>query len=265
MPIPAIAALALIIIAISSVLIFFATLHKRRLRREELARAHYLLEMRAILDRNQNGLVASARNSIPKVPFEDLPLKGEEGEEPQCTVCLLEYRKGDLLDVLPCDHAFHTICLDEWLASHTTCPICRVSLGPATSESVRRGLAAATLFARHREEEEGMTSPDPPDEGGQPRHQQHGEGEGDVESLGEQTTRRAGQEGEAGECLVQGERERLSEDFQTHLYKGREEEDSCRGDVESGQVEAPYRAKAVHSSSSEGDVQEEGQVTVHVV
>ncbi|KAJ9515496.1 hypothetical protein QJQ45_016488, partial [Haematococcus lacustris] len=49
-----------------------------------------------------------------------------------CAVCLLEYEEGELLRaLLPCGHAFHMECIDPWLASHDTCPMCRCDLIPA--------------------------------------------------------------------------------------------------------------------------------------
>ncbi|KAG6410513.1 hypothetical protein SASPL_128574 [Salvia splendens] len=46
-----------------------------------------------------------------------------------CAVCLSEFEGEDTLRLLPkCSHAFHVDCIDTWLLSHSTCPICRASL-----------------------------------------------------------------------------------------------------------------------------------------
>lgn len=46
-----------------------------------------------------------------------------------CAVCLCEFQLEDKLRLLPnCSHAFHRDCIDTWLLSHSTCPICRTSL-----------------------------------------------------------------------------------------------------------------------------------------
>lgn len=56
--------------------------------------------------------------------------KGEglvEGTD--CSVCLSEFEEGENLRLLPkCNHAFHLICIDTWLRSHTNCPMCRAPI-----------------------------------------------------------------------------------------------------------------------------------------
>ncbi|XP_010929214.1 RING-H2 finger protein ATL13 [Elaeis guineensis] len=51
-----------------------------------------------------------------------------------CAVCLCEFEADDKLRLLPkCSHAFHMECIDTWLLSHSTCPLCRRSLFPDLS------------------------------------------------------------------------------------------------------------------------------------
>ncbi|GAA0169130.1 ubiquitin-protein ligase [Lithospermum erythrorhizon] len=46
-----------------------------------------------------------------------------------CAVCLCEFEAEDKLRLLPkCSHAFHMECIDTWLLSHSTCPLCRACL-----------------------------------------------------------------------------------------------------------------------------------------
>nr|XP_009588993.1 RING-H2 finger protein ATL46-like isoform X2 [Nicotiana tomentosiformis] len=43
-----------------------------------------------------------------------------------CAVCLCEFSEHDKLRLLPlCSHAFHIHCIDTWLLSNSTCPLCR--------------------------------------------------------------------------------------------------------------------------------------------
>jgi hypothetical protein len=47
-----------------------------------------------------------------------------------CAVCLEELRDGALVRMLAsCKHYFHAECVDVWLLSHATCPVCRGSPG----------------------------------------------------------------------------------------------------------------------------------------
>ena len=57
----------------------------------------------------------------------------------ECAVCLNEFEDDERLRLIPkCDHVFHPECIDAWLASHTTCPVCRANLVPEPGETVSR-------------------------------------------------------------------------------------------------------------------------------
>ncbi|CAI5991625.1 unnamed protein product [Closterium sp. NIES-65] len=44
-------------------------------------------------------------------------------------LCLSDFNEGELVrSVLPCEHQFHVACIDHWLASKITCPVCRADL-----------------------------------------------------------------------------------------------------------------------------------------
>uniref|UniRef100_A0A1D1XHX7 RING-type E3 ubiquitin transferase n=1 Tax=Anthurium amnicola TaxID=1678845 RepID=A0A1D1XHX7_9ARAE len=50
------------------------------------------------------------------------------GKEPdgQCSVCLSVFAEGEDVRRLPkCEHLFHAPCIDTWLSSHASCPLCR--------------------------------------------------------------------------------------------------------------------------------------------
>ncbi|XP_008785904.2 RING-H2 finger protein ATL72-like [Phoenix dactylifera] len=53
-----------------------------------------------------------------------LPLAGSD-----CAICLSEFLPGERVRVLPkCNHGFHVRCIDRWLASRSSCPMCRQGL-----------------------------------------------------------------------------------------------------------------------------------------
>lgn len=46
-----------------------------------------------------------------------------------CAVCLGEFSNSDKLKLLPdCSHAFHIHCIETWLMSNSTCPLCRTPI-----------------------------------------------------------------------------------------------------------------------------------------
>jgi len=67
--------------------------------------------------------------SMAKLPRREVG-KGEVLDD--CAVCITELKAGDTARVLPrCGHGYHVDCVDMWLRSHSTCPLCRC---PAVDE-----------------------------------------------------------------------------------------------------------------------------------
>lgn len=49
--------------------------------------------------------------------------------EQYCAICLNDICRGDSYRKLSeCGHSFHCKCIDAWLQSHSTCPLCRAQL-----------------------------------------------------------------------------------------------------------------------------------------
>lgn len=42
-----------------------------------------------------------------------------------CSVCLNPAESGQDLTALPCEHVFHTTCVNQWFMNRSTCPMCR--------------------------------------------------------------------------------------------------------------------------------------------
>ncbi|OEL24380.1 putative RING-H2 finger protein ATL49 [Dichanthelium oligosanthes] len=69
-------------------------------------------------------------DALPVFPYRDVAGRREGEKDPfDCAVCLCEFAADDKLRLLPtCGHAFHVPCIDSWLLSHSTCPLCRGSI-----------------------------------------------------------------------------------------------------------------------------------------
>ncbi|KAF5745318.1 RING-H2 finger protein ATL13-like [Tripterygium wilfordii] len=53
------------------------------------------------------------------------------GEAMECAVCLCDIKEGDEIGKLRCEHVFHGVCLDRWVAcKRFSCPLCRDFLAP---------------------------------------------------------------------------------------------------------------------------------------
>jgi E3 ubiquitin-protein ligase RNF13 len=53
-----------------------------------------------------------------------------------CAICLEDYRFGESLRLLPCQHAFHLNCIDSWLTKWgTSCPVCKHDIRTETMSS----------------------------------------------------------------------------------------------------------------------------------
>ncbi|XP_048598120.1 RING-H2 finger protein ATL63-like [Brassica napus] len=69
---------------------------------------------------DDKGLDSSVISSIPLFVYED------DEEEEECVICLGLWEVGEFGRKLRfCGHGFHVECIDMWLSSHSTCPLCR--------------------------------------------------------------------------------------------------------------------------------------------
>jgi hypothetical protein len=46
-------------------------------------------------------------------------------------ICLEAVKPGDSMRTVPCLHSFHKDCIDPWLRTKSTCPICNFRLDAA--------------------------------------------------------------------------------------------------------------------------------------
>ncbi|GLU16302.1 hypothetical protein SLE2022_327410 [Rubroshorea leprosula] len=77
------------------------------------------------LSRAEMGLKKEVREMLPIIIYKE----SFSIRDTQCSVCLGDYQAEDRLQQIPaCGHTFHMECIDHWLANHSTCPLCRLSV-----------------------------------------------------------------------------------------------------------------------------------------
>ncbi|KAG7619858.1 Zinc finger RING-type [Arabidopsis suecica] len=79
--------------------------------------------------RSRRGLEKEVIESFPTFLYSEIKeLKiGKGGVE--CAICLSEFDNQETLRWMPpCSHTFHANCIDVWLSSRSTCPVCRANL-----------------------------------------------------------------------------------------------------------------------------------------
>ncbi|KAE8687306.1 putative excision repair cross-complementing 1 ercc1 [Hibiscus syriacus] len=87
--------------------------------------------------RGMRGLEASVIETFPTMVYSEVKVHKIGKGALECAVCLNEFEDDETLRLIPkCDHVFHPECIDAWLASHTTCPVCRANLAPQHGDPV---------------------------------------------------------------------------------------------------------------------------------
>ncbi|XP_057975938.1 RING-H2 finger protein ATL29 [Malania oleifera] len=75
------------------------------------------------------GLEPSIIQSFPTFVYSSIKDFHHEKYGLECAICLSEFEDDDMLRLLTvCFHVFHQECIDLWLESHKTCPVCRRTL-----------------------------------------------------------------------------------------------------------------------------------------
>lgn len=83
-------------------------------------------QLQQLFHLHDSGLDQAFIDALPVFQFKEIVGLNEPFD---CAVCLCEFTEKDKLRLLPmCSHAFHISCIDTWLLSNSTCPLCRGTL-----------------------------------------------------------------------------------------------------------------------------------------
>ncbi|GAV63007.1 zf-RING_2 domain-containing protein [Cephalotus follicularis] len=113
----------------------------------DASRSHsFQRQLQQLFRLHDSGLDQTLIDALPLFKYEQvIGLK----DQFDCAVCLCEFTDQDKLRLLPsCSHAFHINCIDTWLLSNSTCPLCRGTLStsnlPIENPSFNTGLSRET-------------------------------------------------------------------------------------------------------------------------
>ncbi|RWW33443.1 hypothetical protein GW17_00001834 [Ensete ventricosum] len=121
--------LATAVICLASVVVLVVFLH--------LYVRHVLLRRHHAGRRTTSHLLRFYVNAaLPTHPYRVTIKQGEggggnkdDGRCAECAICLSAVEEGETVRTLPsCKHLFHVGCIDMWLGSHSTCPVCRTAV-----------------------------------------------------------------------------------------------------------------------------------------
>ncbi|XP_021742079.1 RING-H2 finger protein ATL46-like [Chenopodium quinoa] len=83
-------------------------------------------QLQQLFQLHDSGLDQAFIDALPVFQYKEIVGLKEPFD---CAVCLCEFTEQDKLRLLPlCSHAFHIDCIDTWLLSNSTCPLCRGAL-----------------------------------------------------------------------------------------------------------------------------------------
>ncbi|CAI8587619.1 unnamed protein product [Vicia faba] len=86
----------------------------------------YQRQLQQLFNLHDSGLDQAFIDALPVFIYKEIVGLKEPFD---CAVCLSEFLEQDKLRLLPnCNHAFHINCIDTWLLSNSTCPLCRGTL-----------------------------------------------------------------------------------------------------------------------------------------
>ena len=84
----------------------------------------------------ENPTDAAIVSELPEQRIDDI--KKLDKDKQNCVICMEDFKNGDKSTNLPCLHMFHTNCIQSWLKTQNTCPICKFKLTPDNINNINR-------------------------------------------------------------------------------------------------------------------------------
>ncbi|KAH7155250.1 hypothetical protein B0J13DRAFT_437522 [Dactylonectria estremocensis] len=94
---------------------------------------------------DNDGASSATRDSPTPTPTSAPDGANENGDDNLgCSICTEDFRMGEDVRVLPCQHQYHPACVDPWLINVSgTCPLCRFDLRPGKGAKSQENTSGA--------------------------------------------------------------------------------------------------------------------------
>ncbi|XP_050153353.1 E3 ubiquitin-protein ligase ATL4-like [Malus sylvestris] len=117
---------------VASICLILRHLNSRCIRRLAPSPSDSFSDSRRISTRRIN---PDTSPSLPLYTFSSIARRSSSTISADCAVCLSKFEPSDEVHLLPlCCHTFHSACIDPWLQSQQTCPLCRSSIAASDAE-----------------------------------------------------------------------------------------------------------------------------------
>jgi hypothetical protein len=65
---------------------------------------------------------------INRMPVYTVPDDPAKKQDQKCSICLENFETGDRIRTIECLHSYHADCIDRWLSTKATCPVCNYQI-----------------------------------------------------------------------------------------------------------------------------------------
>ena len=94
-------------------------------------------EMLAMFEDDYNGHCSKNRNIMTKRELKMIPRLKIGNTNSCCHICQDDFKKGQVIRKLFCEHKYHYSCVKPWFRKSSVCPVCRKDQKPLAAEKLR--------------------------------------------------------------------------------------------------------------------------------